>query len=44
MDPVQNIRRHMVREACTRADGGLTAEQWTFYAPGLAYQDACAHH
>jgi hypothetical protein len=24
MDPVQNIRRHMVREACTRADGGLT--------------------
>ncbi|MGX1672578.1 hypothetical protein [Streptomyces sp. NPDC055400] len=44
MDPVQNIRRHMVREACTRADGGLTPEQWNFYAPGLAYQDTCAHH
>lgn len=43
LTPVEDVRLNVGREACARAGGSLTEAQWSFYAPGLNYQDTCAH-
>jgi hypothetical protein len=42
--PLNELRRDMVREACTRAGGSLNESTWNFYAPGVSYQDPCPRH
>lgn len=36
-----DLRTHAMDVACGRTAGGLTAEQWPIYAPGLDYEDTC---
>jgi WD40 repeat protein len=40
--PLEQLRRDVIKEACTRAGGSLVKATWSFYAPGVNYQDACA--
>ncbi len=37
------FRASEVREACLRAGGPLDKATWDQYAPGVSYQDTCAH-
>ena len=44
LSPIDQLRRETVQEACFRAGGSLDQATWSFYAPGVNYQDTCAHH
>jgi WD40 repeat protein len=43
LNPVEELRRDAIREACTRAGGPLNEATWNFYAPGISYQNTCAN-
>ncbi|MEV7601333.1 hypothetical protein AB0O91_28600 [Kitasatospora sp. NPDC089797] len=38
---LDDLRAHAHALACTRAAGGLTAQDWSAYAPGLPYRSTC---
>jgi WD40 repeat protein len=42
MRPLEELRRDVVKQACTRAGGPLDTATWDLYAPGVSYWDTCA--
>jgi WD40 repeat protein len=42
MGPLEELRRDVVKQACTRAGGPLDTATWDLYVPGVSYRDTCA--